>query len=188
MNHGNREIDCWRPLPCNVGVQYAFALKSAAMGVIYGPLYPPAYAVTAVSLAFSWIATRIALRYYYRRPESLNQEMMLEMIRRLAQTLALSIAFQIIAVYNASAHAASSAAEREELENLGGWGTVGIVYIGGPVSLLLAACFPYSCFRCCANVDELTDADAVIESQGIAHDQVSKQPSTRNDPTRVAHG
>ena len=68
----------WRPITLHVGVQYAFALKTMSMGIMYGPLYPPAYAFTALGLAFSYVATRIALRYYYARPESVSQEMMLQ--------------------------------------------------------------------------------------------------------------
>lgn len=55
------------------------------------------------------------------------------------------------------------------------WSLVGVVFFGGPAVILAWALFPYSCFRACANVDELTDADAVIESQGIAHDQVTQK-------------
>ena len=54
-------------------MQYSFALKTMAMGIMYGPLYPPAYLFTALGLAFSYLATRVALRYYYARPESVGQ-------------------------------------------------------------------------------------------------------------------
>ena len=168
----------WRPITLHVGVQYSFALKTAAMGVIYGPLYPPAYMLTALGLGFSWVASRIALRYYYKRPESVNQEMMLEMCRRLGQTLGLSLIFQIVAVNRAITRrtwAEEDGNEYVEYE----WGTVGILYLGGPLLLLVYWIFPYSCFRSCANVDELTNFESggveTLESGGISHDQVTSK-------------
>jgi len=152
-------------------------------------MYPPAYGVTALGLAFSWAATRIALRHYYRRPESVNQEMMLMMVRRLGQTLVLSLLFQIVAATRAISTATAtdpstgpstdpiseqqqhngSAAQHQPHNDQ--WGTVGVLYLGGPLLLCCVCVFPYSCVRATAFVDELSDQ--TLESGGISYDQVT---------------
>lgn len=87
----------WQPAKFDIGIQYAYSLKTTALGLVYGPIYPLAYLITAVGLALTYLCTRVGMRYWYQRPGAVNQNMMMEMRRRLGNVLGLSVAVSCLA-------------------------------------------------------------------------------------------
>ena len=117
----------FEPPPFNLGLLYSQAVKTVALGLIFGPLYPIAYLLTAVGLLLCWFCTRVGMRYWFKKPPNVDQEMMMELRLRLGNVMGIGTAVQCIATYYAMGD--------------GGFGAAGVLLVGAPlVCVLYAAC------------------------------------------------
>ena len=118
----------FEPPPFDLGLLYSQAVKSVALGLVFGPLYPIAYLLTAVGLLLCWFCTRVGMRYWFRKPPNVDQEMMMELRLRLGNVMGIATAVQCIATYYAMGE--------------GGFDAAGVLLVGAPLVCVLYAAYP----------------------------------------------
>ena len=158
----------FRPMKMRPGAQYSYALKTTALGLIYGPVYPLAYAITAGALVLSWICTRFALCHWYARPPGVDASMMMKLLGRLSFAVAVSLVVQVIATWAAMSKDAAALA------------ATGPVLIGGPLLWASYAAFPLGRFKRLAVTSQLPShqtrrrsADA-LDTGGVRFEDVTQ--------------
>ena len=160
----SKQNEMWRPIPFNAGVQYAFTLKSVALGLVYGPIWPFAYLLTSIGLVLAWLCTRFGLRHWYRHPSNVKGDMMMQMRLRVGNVLGLSVMVQCLATYEASGFPAIF--ERYQRQGQGSmwWDSLrqstsmNLVYIATPLVLIAYVLLPLGAFESFTIHDKLDDA------------------------------
>ena len=159
-----KQNEMWRPIPFNAGVQYAFTLKSVALGLVYGPIWPFAYLLTSIGLALAWICTRFGLRHWYRHPSNVKGDMMMQMRLRVGNVLGLSVMVQCLATYEASGFPANFERYQRQGQGSTWWDSLwqstsmNLVYIATPLVLIAYVLLPLGAFESFTIHDELDDA------------------------------
>ena len=68
--------EAWTPPEMAIGEFYADAVKTIALGLLYGPLWPPAYAFTAGALLCKYLTTTYGIARWYAKPPAVGEELM----------------------------------------------------------------------------------------------------------------